>query len=147
MSKTRSFRASIKHVFDLAMRDVGFDVDYPIYRRIKGETVDLVDLHHGNYGDEFQIEFARQTEPFHDWNNEVIAHEKRETVYISPLRHATLYDPTENKARNAQDFFEYSKVFDDRDALNPLMWHIKGYLPQIDKCLHTSASKPNVASF
>lgn len=147
MSKTRKFRASIKHVFDPAMRDLGFEVAYPTYRRIAGEIVDLVDLSHGKYGGGFQIEFARQKGPFHDWNNVIIPPQKLETIHISFLLRARLCDPSKDKARNAKDFFDYSQILDDRDALDALVIRVTGYLPQMEAWFVTGKAGPNVASF
>ncbi|MEM9840937.1 MAG: hypothetical protein AAF830_17550, partial [Pseudomonadota bacterium] len=59
---TRKLRASIKAIFEPAIEQAGFVVEYPIFRRDDGDVVDVVDIQHWKEGGAFIINAARFSE-------------------------------------------------------------------------------------
>lgn len=143
-SKSRKLRAAIKAILEPALKEAGFAVAYPNFRRIDGDTIDLVHLQYSKWGGAFILNMGRQIGPLeHPWHGVVPPHEL-EVVHLPMEKQQRLGPVRTAKRDHMGGWFKYQDIWDDRAALDRLMQEVVGLLPQMEAWLKDGTRGPNV---
>lgn len=126
------------------MKEAGFVISYPDFRRFDGDVVDLVNVQYWHYGCAFIINMGRQVGPFeHQWQGSV-PHEELEVMHLPHDKQQRLGPIRKARSEYPGGWFKYDKIWDDRPALDALMQEVVDLLPQMEAWLEDGTHGPNI---
>ncbi len=127
------------------MIEAGYVVDYPNFRRDKGETLDVVDIQFWKEGGAFIINMARYVGPLAGPPGFSVPREKIEIGMLPALRQDRIGPTKSKRMEKLVGWFKYNEIWDDQDALNKLCEDVVNLLPQLEAWLEHGQATANIS--